>query len=560
MSRPKAISLHGLRWKIAAAALAKRAGRSAGRTRAGRSAVEALQRRLHSPGEEPTGSYRSILADLLSQALPDESCSDSVICDPVAGLVQGPAVQIPETDEVIERAEQKPHAGNLIAAAAALRKPYVGDLHTAVAYYERAFETNPHDLRAVEGLLTTGARTHFDWPRIWASVQTLKPRSGRLKASSDFWRAIDPLFAEPPDPVWVRQARVQLLYHQAELPGVHQLLLEAIAMRLQFLGHFVSAAGVRSAMAENRCKELRGIPLESALWLKHLLGAYAYLEQDRALVTTVIRPRLDTSDRLTRIQAEKLRADVNLLLGSRVRLQEHAAARRSRLRLSGDELMESLVTGARIAVVGPAVSDEDLGELIESYDVVVRTRHRVSGDPARVGKRTDIAYFSGRDLLREYDDAAAAAERGDFQLAVARPFLHEVLNEQPQWLRCAQFEYGLYFRGAALGIQRIIYDLLQFAPAEIAVFHADFYAGSVASRGYRAEGQRFGPDSVLNDVVAVHDLLTEFRWTQRIYQAGLVTAHGVTAEVLSLSAEDYLRRLEEGPLGHAGRQRPGTPR
>ena len=80
-------------------------------------------------------------------------------------------------------------------------------------------------------------------------------------------------------------------------------------MRLQFLGHFVSAASVRTAMAQNRCKELRGIPLESALWLKHLLGAHAYLEEDQALASAAARPRLDTIDPLLSTQAQKLRAD-----------------------------------------------------------------------------------------------------------------------------------------------------------------------------------------------------------------------------------------------------------
>lgn len=559
MSKPKAISLYGLRWKIAAAALAKRAGRRASRTQTGRRAVEALHRRLDTPGEEPTSSYRSIVAELLRQAS-SQASGDSVVCDPVAGLVLDAPVQIPDSAEAAARAEQSPSAGNLIAAAAAVRKPYVGDLHAAADYYERAFAANPNDLRAVEGILTTGARTHFDWPRIWRCAQTLKPRRGRLKAAADFWRAIDPLFDQRPDPVWVRQARTQLLYHQRELPTLHQLLLEAIAMRLQFLGHFVSAASVRTAMAQNRCKELRGIPLESALWLKHLLGAHAYLEEDQALASAAARPRLDTTGPLLSTQAQKLRADVDLWLGRPERLQAHAAGRRAQLALRGDDLMESLAAGARIAVVGPAAAGADHGELIDSYDLVVRTRHRVTGDPARVGKRADIAYFAGRDLQAEYDDAAAAAGRGDFQLAVVRPFLHEALNDPPEWLRCARFEYGLYFRGAPLGIQRVIYDLLQFAPAEVAVFHADFYAGSVARGDYRADGKRFGPDSVLNDLVAVHDLLSEFRWTQRMHRAGLITAHGVTGEVLGLPQQDYLRRLEEGPLGRAGRQSAGAQR
>jgi hypothetical protein len=548
-----AVSLHGLRWKIAAAALFTRTARRFGRIPASAWVIRQTAQRLKPRDQESTGTYRGIAADLLIRTLPADEDTGGIHCDPVAGLVPGtPAAPLRPID-LAARAKSSPSAGNHLAAAAAhrKRKPYIFDLDAAVYQYEQAFAINPKDLRAVEGVLTIGARTHYDWPRIWTVVQVLMPRRGPLRARSAFWEDLSRIFAQTPDPQAVPIAKALLEDHRGELSSLHQLLLEAIAARLQFLGEFTAGFQVREDAARNRVKELAGIPLESGIWLKHLLGAYAYLEDHQQLRATADNPPVDRSDSRTLIQTQKLQADAALIMGDAGPLQAHTLDRWNTMRLQGEEGMSELVEGKRIAVVGPS-SGDGLGELIESYDVVVRTRHAPAGTYEHAGGRTDIAYYAGQDLLRDFAEISSAAESGSFQRAVTRPFFVETpdLQKWPQWLRLARFEHGLYFRGAPMGLQRIIYDLLQFQPAELAVFNADLYAGeSFAASGYRASYSAFGPHNQTNDVVLMHDLAYEFRWTAHMQQAGLITTHGTTAEVLSLSEDDYLSRLESGPLG-----------
>ncbi|NLS10932.1 hypothetical protein HGQ17_13200 [Nesterenkonia sp. MY13] len=552
-----AVSLHGLRYKIAAAAVMTRTARRVGRLPGAATVISSTADLLEPQGQETSGSYRGIAAGLLRQALPETGRGTCVVYDSVAGLIPGNPSAPEVLSERVSRAEATPTAGNLLAAAAAHRKPYVADFRTAAEYYHRAFEANPQDLRAIEGILTTGARSHYDWPRIWAAAAHLKPRRGPLDATApdnqSLWRVIDALFVQTPDDDAVAAAEQLLSQHSRQLPGLHQLLLETLAARLQYLGRFSLGFRLREAMAINRVRELRGIPLESGIWLKHLMGAYAYLDQIGRLTRTAAKPPVDRSHLLTSMQAAKLSADAALYAGNAEPLQQQAALRRQRMPLPGDQKMADLVNGKRVAVVGPSAGD-GLGELIDSYDVVVRTGHNPAGDPADAGGRTDIAYYAGRDLIGAYDQVQEAADQGKIQMAVTRPFfldapaLQEV-GGQPQWLRTARFEYGLYFRGAPQGMQRIIYDLLQFAPAEIALFNADFYAGeNFAAEGYRASYSAFGPDNQTNDVVAMHDLAYEFRFTQRLLTAGIITAHGTAAEVLTQDTETYYQRLESGPL------------
>ncbi|GAB3845863.1 hypothetical protein [Nesterenkonia populi] len=557
-----AVSLHGLRGKIAAAAVVKtvvrRAGKASPVAKAIGTVADVVEPQDVAAGEaEPTGTYRGLIAGMLREALPaDPAEGQGAVFDAVAGLIPGTPAELPTYEDLAARAEADPSPGNLLAAAAEARRPYVNQLDAAREHYEAAFEKNPHDLRAVEGILSTTGRTDWDWERVWDAASTLKPRRGLLGEDSLFWDPIDQLFQPQPPAEAIRRAKPLLEQYRPQVTRLHQLLLDAIAARLQFLGQFRLGQDLRAAMAENRVRELRGIPLESPLWLKHLLGAYAHLDDDKRLARTARRPLLDTAPAEAGIAAEKLAADAALYTGDAEPLAAHAERRRKELPLPGEGRMLELVRGARVAVVGPSATQDQLGELIDAHDVVVRTQYKpeaLAGREAQAGERTDIAYFQTKDLTAEWDHLLQTIPGSPLKLAVARPLMHTLFTrdgeETPEWLRFARFEYGLHFRGAPLGIQRVVYDLLQFAPVEIGLFHTDFYAGlGTFTAGYRHNEETFGPRSALNDLVLMHDLGYEFRLTRRLARAGLITPHGTTAEVLALTEPDYLERLEHGPL------------
>ncbi|MBE1515782.1 tetratricopeptide repeat protein [Nesterenkonia halotolerans] len=578
-----ALSLHGLRVKIAAAAVIKYGARRVSELPGGQRAVLGAAGRIR-PGtqDEESGSYRGLLAQMLGESVnaDDDGADHGLVYDPIAGLISGPVSSAEslasaehrhaadpsdpaaqwklgralfaagETTRGLELMDAavtaEPTAAKLVALAAAYRKPYVAQFETALGLYQQALELNPADLRAVEGIINAGARSTFDWPLIWAGAAQLKPGRGPL-ADAAFWARVEPLFDQEPSAESIAEAESALEAVAGTAHRLHQLVLEVLIVRLQFLRRFRVAASLRDAMARNRIKELGGIPLESPLWFKHLLGGYAQLGQLEKATRAAARPPVDAATDLRRLQLAKLRADVAVFSGDAGPLQVQAADRRAELPLPGDDAMLDLVQGKRVAVVGPAATEEQLGEPIESYDVVVRTRARgdVSAEEARrSGTRTDIAYYNGRDLGSMWADAAEAVAAGSLKLAVARPFYAALVEEQPDWLRFTRSEFGLYFRGTSLGIQRMVYDLLQFAPAEIALFGADFYAGERSyPPGYRTHSG-FGPHSPLNDIVMVHDLVFERRLMQAFCATGIVVPQGVAAEVLDLPEAEYLDRLE----------------
>lgn len=591
-----AVSLYGLRAKIAAAAVVKGIAVRVAKLPGGASFVQRGARKLsgnNTAGEnsgnqqqdDATGSYRGLLAQMLEASTTAATVNEKLhgpdtVVDPIAGLIPGTTPALPadtstwayaravfdsgETERGLElmtqQAESHPTSARLNTLAAACRRPQVGNLDAAAEFYARALELNPSDLRAVEGTIHTVIRSQADFAKIRPAVETLLPSRGPLQREGHIWAVVSPLF-EPkePAPAQVKIAVVVLKNNQEHLRKANQLLLEALIARLQFLGEFVAAFSLRETMAQNRIDELHGIPLESATWLKHLLGAYAYRqekyrdEQYRA-ARTAQRPLLDTPDPVSRLQVKKLQADVALLTGDHLPLVKHVEARAAERPLAGEELARDLIKGKRVAIVGPADTGENLGELIDSYDLVVRPRHQpefVAAHPQRLGHRTDIAYYAGKDYRGVEDELQAAITARELQQVVVRPFAAGYITEPPAWLRFSRCEFGLYFRGAPMAPQRMIYDLLTFNPAEIALFNLDFYSGSQAlAAGYRENAAGFGPGSPLNDVVMVHDLLGEFRFTRAFMGTGIVTAHGAAADTLNLSETEYLRRLEEqSPLG-----------
>ena len=163
-----------------------------------------------------------------------------------------------------------------------------------------------------------------------------------------------------------------------------------------------------------------------------------------------------------------------------------------------------------------------------------------------MGSRTEIAYYSGHDLKQLLPEISTAAEAGEVEIINSRPFTHELVHAQNKpWLRAYRHDYSLWMHGNQLGIPRMLYDLLQFSPAEICIFNSDFYTGQrMFTPGWR-DNDRFAPYSHINDLVAFHDVRMDFMFTQALMRSGIVTARGRAAEVLALPPDDYVHAVEE---------------
>lgn len=119
-------------------------------------------------------------------------------------------------------------------------------------------------------------------------------------------------------------------------------------------------------------------------------------------------------------------------------------------------------------------------------------------------------------------------------------------QDMPDWLRFYRHDFSLGFHGPPMGIGRILYDVLQYQPAEVGLFNIDFFSGQTAfSKGYREDkDQGLGPYSIVNEIILAHDLAFEHRLTKAMAATGVLQAHGVAGKVLALSEAEYVEKLE----------------
>ncbi|NLS11068.1 hypothetical protein HGQ17_13900 [Nesterenkonia sp. MY13] len=433
-----------------------------------------------------------------------------------------------------------------------------GEFDAALVTWEKVLTINPTYRRGLARLVSVGARGSMQWPRIWAAVRQLEPlkKGGSPYRNPALRKRLDALFAADHTEaatITAEQAEeiVTTLEEMAN-NGRHlkPTVLTLVLMRIQFAGHFRLGFRLRQLGMQRRIAEHLVKPVgEELTKLRNLIKALVYTGAPEVAVQLIEMQRWAKDDPRSTQRLQKMRADALILSGQLQAYYNYSAELRQQNPLPGEERMAELIGGKRVAVVGPADTGDRLGEIIDSYDVVVRPRYQpefVAAHTATMGSRTDITYYSGFDMEQLLAEAEAAVTRGDLQMVNARPFTYAAYAERNhQWLRFYRHDYALCPAGGQLGIQRMAYDLLQFQPAEICIFNSDFYTGNqMFTTGWRPQDS-FGPGSHINDIVAAHDIRFDLQFTQALQSAGVLTAQGRAADVLKHDTETYLAAVEK---------------
>lgn len=442
-----------------------------------------------------------------------------------------------------------PHPVWLRQLGSYYRQPHVADFENALLCYERAFEADPRDHRSLAGIVSVGTRWHMDWRRLWGNARRLKGSPRWHAGLERVWHSIGEIESGSPGEGTLSPALAAFSSAEVVKPLTKQVA-ELVILRLQFAGRFREGFELRQQLARQVSDQLRGLRLDRAHRFRRVLAAQVYTEDFEEAAKTLVLPFGHSSDNHSVIQREKLSADFQLLRGNMAPLLNFSAEQRNREPLAGDDYMERLVRGKRVAIVGPADSGAGMGDIIDSYDVVIRTRFKPeipAANGEQLGRRTDIAYLNGLDLRQFGTEIENNAREGTLKLVVARQLSYATrFRGEAKWLRYSRNEFSLNFHGVPLAIPRIIYDVMQFEPAEIGLFNVDMYSGSSSFvEGYRPGENGLRPGSALNDVIVVHDLLADFRFLQGAYATGVIAAMGPVEDLLNLTSGGYLERLEK---------------
>ncbi|TLP75562.1 tetratricopeptide repeat protein [Nesterenkonia sphaerica] len=514
----------------------------------------------------------------------------AVVHDPVAGLEHGPTTDASAARESLAAAQRvapahphvlhergklefahgdwptgldllrqaahlEPHAQRWTDLAAAYRKPHVADLDRSLEAYERALLLRPSSPTAFRGLLLMGCRADQDWARLWRNAERFeaaRKRRGRT-ARLELMAQMRPMFASGAAEADISAALVR--FNVASIKG-HRLSWPTTSLliyRLHFAQRMTHGFALRRSQAERTIAWLGTSSAGHSRHRQKLLAALVYLERYREAQQLIDPMPWEPGSTPERHRLKKMAADVHLIQGRTGPLVDYARSRAQDLPLPGEDKFGRLIAGKRVAVVGPADTGDRLGAQIDDYDVIIRPRLMTEisdDDAARLGSRTDISYFSGRDLTDFMPLARDAVATGGLQMVVGRGLSRaSFTDDQPEWLRFYRHDFSLGFHGPPMGIGRILYDVLQFEPAEIGLFNIDFFTGQTAfGPGYREDKDSgLGPYSIVNEIILAHDLVFEHRLTKAIADSGVLTGHGVAGQVLALEETDYIQALEESP-------------
>ncbi|NLS10930.1 tetratricopeptide repeat protein [Nesterenkonia sp. MY13] len=454
-----------------------------------------------------------------------------------------------------QAAELEPKTQWWTDLAAAYRKPHIAELDKSLDAYEKALELKPSSPTAFRGVVIMGSRADQDWQRLWANAEKFEAArklSGR-RTRAKLMKTLRPMFATGATRAQISAGIVQLGIAHIKRQRLSWPTTNLIIYRLQFAQRMKTGFDLRRGLARRTIDWLGTNSAGHSRHRQKLLAALIYLERYAEAQALIDPMPWEPGSRNERHRLEKLAADTHFIQGRLQPLVDYAKARAEDLPLPGEEKFRSLIAGKRVAVVGPADTGDRLGEQIDGYDVVIRPRLMTEFDAeqaARLGTRTDISYFSGRDLAEFTPVAAAAVERGELQMVVGRGLsLNSFTEEIPDWLRFYRHDFSLGFHGPPMGIGRILYDVLQFEPAEVGLFNIDFFSGQTAfGAGYREDKDSgLGPYSIVNEIILAHDLAFEHRLTKIMASTGVLTGYGVAGSVLDLSEDQYIQKLEESP-------------
>ncbi|SIS47283.1 hypothetical protein [Neptunomonas antarctica] len=206
-----------------------------------------------------------------------------------------------------------------------------------------------------------------------------------------------------------------------------------------------------------------------------------------------------------------------------------------------DEKYAKMVSGKRIAILGPAASKMLDVEELRQYDLLITTNEHGCNPLANefIASGKCISYYNSyhskllhqERTIRPYNTKLFSIYRSfeyDYQV-------YQAVRDHARLIHRNDY----FFNGVPQAFQAILHDLSYFEFSEIKAFGFDLYTSEHPYRsGYQSPTHR-----VLYDL-GRHDLISNFLYAKSFYDSGRLKADDSLHRVLTLSLTEYLERVE----------------
>ncbi|MCP3932984.1 MAG: hypothetical protein GY705_28260 [Bacteroidetes bacterium] len=208
-----------------------------------------------------------------------------------------------------------------------------------------------------------------------------------------------------------------------------------------------------------------------------------------------------------------------------------------------------LIQNKSVAIVGPIMSNENLGAEIDSFDVVIKFNHRTNAqgcDPQTQGERIDVSYYNGTQM-----DIVVEALNGKFPNGLkAACFNTSSIPPSvsgPDIIRSFTNPNPLLFNGNFNALPNVVYDLLLHNPGHIKIFSSDLMLSRNRYKSYRPA--RIGAINYTRSCVT-HDPITQYSMLRNAWLSKLIMGDKKFEWVMGLGEENYMRELQKVWFGN----------
>jgi len=214
-----------------------------------------------------------------------------------------------------------------------------------------------------------------------------------------------------------------------------------------------------------------------------------------------------------------------------------------------EQKFASYISNKSVAIVGPIDSGLNLGDEIDSYDIVLRFNYMGTEKLSQnnFGKKTNISF---------YIEARLWGDRIEYEKISWMNELDWVIIDTPHSLDDISFMgvtkpirkryYAAHpfanpmFKGASSGIQRAILDLMRFNVKKIKVFNTNLFLENNYDINYASRGKL----GVEYFNFHWHDPLSNFIFLKRLQSFSLIESDEVLDKILKMSKKEYIEALE----------------